>query len=156
MVAESLEQSVDTLLKAQASAPLAQPTTMFAEPAQNGFGMPSLGTFLKASNVNIVAITIGVVLSSTVGSYVSKVLPQAGKFATPIAGAALLIALKGGVGRDIAYGVLIGGLANLLGGYVGGALGGSAMSEPGFAETRVTQGGTDGVTVTSPTRRVFQ
>lgn len=147
----ALEAKVDELL---AQKPM--PTGSFAEPAQNGFGMPNIGGMLRVSNANLLVIALGVIVSSTVGGFVSSMLPSVSRYATVIAGAILLMVFKSGIARDFGSGVLIGGLAELFSGIgqrIGGAVGGVTGGE--FAEVRTTFGGTDGVSVTSPDRRVF-
>jgi len=44
----TLEGKIDALL-AQQAAPTLAPGGMFAEPSQNQFGMPSVGSFLKVA-----------------------------------------------------------------------------------------------------------
>ena len=143
----TLEAKVDEML-ARPAAPFAEPTT-----SQNGFGMPNIGGMLRVSNANLLVIALGVIVSSTVGGFVTSMLPSVGKYSTVIAGAVLLMVFKTGMARDFGSGVLIGGLAELfsgLGARLGGAVGGGE-----FAEMRTTFGGSDGVSVTSPDRRVF-
>jgi len=145
---------MQTTVDAKVDELLARPMApAFAEP-QNGFGMPNIGGMLKVQNANLLVIALGVIVSSTVGGFVTSMLPSVGKYATVIAGAVLLMLFKSGVARDFGSGVLIGGLAELfsgLGARLGSAVGGGGE----FAETRTTFGGSDGVAVTSPDRRVI-
>lgn len=141
----AIESKVDQLLSQRAAVPFAEP--------QNGFSMPNIGGMLRVSNANLLVIALGVIVSSTVGGFVTSMLPSVGRYATVIAGAVLLMLFKSGIARDFGSGVLIGGLAELfsgLGSRIGSAVGGGE-----FAEMRTTFGGTDGVAVTSPDRRVF-
>jgi len=152
----SLEGKVDTLIESL-NAPAAAPLPAFNEPrAHDGFGMPNIGGMFKVANANLLVITLGVILSSTIGGWLTGMLPSVGKYATVMAGAVLLLVFKSGVARDFASGVLIGGLAGLFSG-IGSSLGGLTggdMSMP-MAEDRVTFGGSDGVRVSSPDRRVI-
>lgn len=154
--APTLEGKIDALL---AQPPVAAPGAMFAEPSQNAFGMPSVGSFLKVQNANLLVITLGVILSATFGGFISGMFPSLGRYATIAAGAVLLLILRSGAGRDFASGVLIGGLAQAFSGIgtsLSGFLGGGQNNMGEFAEVRTTHGGTDGVSPRSPDRRVFR
>jgi len=157
--APTLEGKIDQLL-ASPPAAISQPAGgMFAEPTQNSFGMPSVGSFLKVQNANLLVITLGVILSSTLGGFISGMFPSIGRYATIAAGAVLLLILRTGAGRDFASGVLIGGLAQAfsgIGSSLGGMLGGGQNNMGEFAEVRTTHGGSDGVQVRSPDRRVIR
>ncbi len=113
-------------------------------------------------DVNVLGLVIGVVLSSSIGGIVTRFLPAMGKYAAIIAGFILVMILKSGMGRDFAYGVLIGGIASLLSGFTSSlSLGGVDFSEggmmrPEFAEDRTSFGGSDGITVSSPARATFR
>lgn len=157
--APTLEGKIDALLASQQAAPVAAPGGMFAEPSQNHFGMPSVGSFLKVQNANLLVITLGVILSATFGGFISGMFPSLGRYATIAAGAVLLLILRSGAGRDFASGVLIGGLAQAFSGIgtsLSGMFGGGQNNMGEFAEVRTTHGGTDGVSPRSPDRRVFR
>ena len=150
------ETQVHQLLAKPTLAPKQLDPALFAED-HDGFGMPKIGSFLKLSNSNLAVVTIGVVMSSTIGGYLSGILGGlAGgisKYSTIIAGLLIMYFGKGkGIVRDLGAGVLIGGLAQLFAG-----IGQSIMptSEPMMQEDRVTYGGGDGVYPTQPDRRVF-
>lgn len=132
--------------------PAIKPESHFAELPEDGiFEMPrNFGRFFKVSDGNIPAIAIGVVASSTIGNWLSSVFPAVGRWATIVAGGLLLLLFKSGVLKSLAAGVFIGGIANLLSGFVGGGLGGM-LSE----DQKVTYGGGEGVYPMQPDRRTF-
>ena len=136
------------------------PGTELFQESQNGMNMPSIGSFLKINNGNVVVIGIGLILSSQIGGMVSRWLPSVSQYATIIAGLAIMyIAKSKPIIRDLGVGVLLGGLASTfsgLGNSLGGILGGNGMAEQNtMMETRETYGGTDGMYPENPDRKVF-
>lgn len=134
--------------------PSQDPMLLFAEQQrQNDMSMPKIGSLMKIQNANVALIALGVVASTMIGSKLAGIIPQVGKFATIIAGAMILMFVRNGPIRDIAAGVLIGGLAELVRGYTGmfGMPGQNMMSE----DVKSTYGGGEGVYPTQPDRRTF-
>ncbi len=134
------------------------PSLFSEDKAQNEFGMPSVGSFLRVSDGNLAVITLGVILSSSVAGLVERWLPSVAQYAAILAGVALIYFGKNKkMIRDFGAGVLIGGLATMFSG-LGSSLGGM-FGEPKqnlMAEDKMTYGGGDGVYPTQPDRRVFQ
>ena len=144
---------------------------LFMEQHSHLFNQPSLsGLKNKILNigggVSVIALTAGVVLSSMIGGWIANMLPSIANYATLIAGILGVAFFKSGMLRDFSYGVLIAGIANLIQPAVmsatsglslpGFSEGGRGMMRNEFAEDRVTLGGTDGITVTSPGRATFR
>lgn len=121
---------------------------------EDDFSMPSIGSFTKVSNANVIVIALGVLTASYIGNMLTRFVPQVGKFAPILAGALIIVLGKNrGMLKDFGIGVLIGGLVELGRGYMPG------MSMPmnrQVEEDRMTYGGTDGVYPVQPDRRVFQ
>jgi len=143
-----------------AIAPLNVQQQMFQEAYadQNGFAMPNLSSFTKVSG-SLPVIALGVIMSQTVGGFISRFLPNMSKWASIIAGALIMwFAKSNRLLKDFGAGVLIGGLATVFAG-LGSQLGG-IFQEPdrmAFEEERMTFGGVDGGTmVTSPDRRTLR
>ncbi len=156
----SLEDQVKLLLKQNTTTQTGDGTLdsipSFSQPTQNDFGMPG-GSFLKLNDANLAVVTIGVIVSSSVGGMISNWMPSVSKYGTIIAGVAIMYVGKNKkMVRDLGAGVLIGGLAEMFSG-LGSSLG-SHFSQPNqnmMAEDRVTYGGTDGIYPTQPDRRVM-
>ncbi len=162
---QTFEDQIQELAKVQQSAlsnaslnPQMMDNQLFSMKQDQEFGMPSVGSFLKVKDANVVVITLGVIMSSTVGGFVSRFLPSISQWAPVIAGALLIFFGKGkSVIKEFGIGVLIGGLAQVFSG-LGGQLGESFSLPMGrqVEEDRLTYGGSDGVYPTQPDRRVFQ
>lgn len=156
----TFEEQIQMLTKAnteQIQTPSVLKPEMFSMPQnkEDDFGMPKLGGFLKVSNGNTAVITIGVVLSSTVGGYVSSMLPSHGQYASVIAGALIMyLGKKNNMLKDFGVGVLIGGLAQVFSG-LGSMIPGMSMPKDEVREDKITYGGSDGMYPTQPERRVF-
>lgn len=128
------------------------PSKQFAEP-HDGFAMPG-GSLLKVSNGNVLVIAAGLIFSTTVGGFVSRFMASLAKYSSIVAGLAIMyIGRSKPMLRDFGVGVLLGGLAQVFG-HLGSFLGGGAAPEE-LAETRISYGGTDGISVMNPDRRTF-
>lgn len=159
----SMETQIQQLAQLQSNPvqlnPQQLPDQLFSMPKGAEFEMPNIKTFLKLKDGNVIVITLGVILSSTVGGFLTQFFPGGmTKWASVIAGALIMFIGKNkGVIQDFGAGVLIGGLAQVFSG-LGGMIG-SGMSMPmnrQVEEDKLTYGGGDGVYPTQPDRRVFQ
>ena len=150
-----LESQLEQLIKQQQAAlppvaPLKAPPAPFSEP-HNDFEMSS--NILKISNANIIIVGIGVLLSSTVGGYLTRFLPSTGKYAPILAGLAIMwLGKRNSMVKDLGAGILLGGVGSAFAGFASGL--GLSENMP-MQEDKVTYGGTDGVYPTQPDRRVF-
>ena len=142
---------------------------MFAESerlryqTQNGMGMPNLSSITKINDGNVLVIALGVIMSQTVGGFLSGFLAQVGKYASILAGLALAYFGKNKkLIRDFGIGVMIGGIASAFGG-LGSALTGAFQEHmPGYnkdnqfeEQVKDTYGGTDGIYPSQPDRRTM-
>lgn len=154
----SLETQINSLTGQATLNPKMLDPALFEEPeTHDGYGMPRLGGFTKVSG-SLPVIALGVIMSSTVGGFLSKYLPSMTQWASVIAGALIMyFAKRQKLLKDFGAGVLIGGLASVFSG-IGSSLSG-AFGEPrdSFEEDRTTWGGVEGGTmVTSPDRRTLR
>ena len=137
------------------------PSLMFAEQqqkqyttSQNDHAMPDVRGLMKIQNANVALIAAGVVVSTMIGDKLAGIIPGLGRYATIIAGGLILMFVRNGPIRDIAAGVLIGGLADLLRSYTSGMFGmggNNMMSE----DVKDTYGGGEGVYPQQPDRRTY-
>lgn len=154
MSAQALESKVDDVL---ASRGPSAPAPDFSMREHGATEMPSIRSFLRLKDGNVVAITIGVVVSSAVGGFIQPYLGTYSKWGPVIAGALIMfVGRRSGVVQDLGAGVMIGGLAAVVRDL--GILGGTGLTGMNreMSETRETYGGTDGVYPTQPERRVFR
>jgi hypothetical protein len=136
------------------------PALTFAEQqaymTQNDQAMPKMGGLLRIQNANVALIALGVVASTMIGDKLAGLIPGLGRFATIIAGGIILMFVRSGPIRDVAAGILIGGLADLLRSYTGGMFGmGSSGNNMMAEDVKTTYGGGEGVYPEQPGRRTF-
>lgn len=142
----------------------------FAEPEENhdGFGMPSMGGLLTVQRGNLLVMGLGAALAGTVGGLISRFIPITGLNGLPQIIAGIVgkkFIGKSGALQDFFNGVLIAGIALLVGGFVGGIGGGTttgtlfaerkaAFSEPSFGTTPTAQARSTGFSGYSASRPV--
>ena len=135
------------------------PALTFAEQqaymTQNDQAMPKIGGLLKIQNANVALIALGVVVSTMIGDKLAGLIPGLGRFATIIAGGIILMFVRNGPLRDVAAGILIGGLADLLRSYTSGMFGMSRGNNEMAEDVKMTYGGGEGVYPEQPGRRTF-
>lgn len=123
--------------------PQQRPT--FAEP-QNGYEMSMGGLLTLRSGTNLIAVALGVALSSFVAGWVGNFLPfGTGGIPKIIVGFVLMKwVLKTGWGYGFAVGIMLAGIAELASGLVGGFTGMFGQPNPSInnAMRGAIQGGT--------------
>lgn len=169
---EQIEAGVNQLL-AQPQPPVYQPApnqiqlnppqtdpALFSMNQAGDMSLPSVSSFFKVKGGNVIVIALGVILSSTVGGFITRFLPSYSQYSIVIAGALIMyLGRRNAMLHDFGTGVFIAGLAQIfsgIGGMLGGMAGGTSMNNEMVSEDRVTYGGMDGQYPTQPERRTVR
>ena len=151
LVQSAIESSKESTNNLPVLNPNVDEDGLFAEPNIGG-RVQGLMT-IRASAIFLV---LGVVLASTVGGYLTGILPGSlDKYAMLIAGIAIImLGRKSYMLKSFGFGVFVAGLVEVVKGL--GILGRfTAENRNMYAETRETYGGTDGVYPTQPDRPTY-